>query len=293
MVRRLAIPVLWLIAPAILLATGCGLGHRAEMFRSSRPAADRRPLAVRADLPAGKMEVSSGSLKDLYDLRLSYCKDHFRPLGRFRESGEEGGVPRGDLLEIAAVPLGDQPQGRGTDEPNLLALSLRPGIPLDLRLSVGGGEMDLDLTALGVSRLAIHGGSAGTRLRFRGGNSQDLDLLRISAGEGPVRLEGLGWGRVKGLEFHGGAGEASLDWEGPGPPEAAAFLDPGTGSLSLLFPGDLGVSLSGERLDPSSPFPGFLKKGNGWLSSNWEKAERHLALVLDPGEGAVRFAWKQ
>jgi hypothetical protein len=171
-------------------------------------------------------------------------------------------------------------------------LLLRPGVPLDLRLSVGQGSMDLDLTALGIERLILHTGAAEAKVRFEAGNSRELEQMRVVAGEGRVRVEGMGWGRVMSLEFHGGAGGADLDWSGPGPQEAAAFLDPGTGSLALSFPADLGVALSARGMGAGSSVQGFQARGAGWVSSNWEKADRHLTLVLDPGEGPVSYSWK-
>lgn len=279
-------------ALTMFLLAGCGLGHRVEMIHSSRPQAGSGFLAVRADLPAGKMEVSAGSPGALYDVSLSYCRDHFRPLSRFEAEGTRAGLPGGNLLEIAAVPIKGDPAADAGEEPNLLTLLLRPGVPLDLRLSVGRGEMDLDLTALGVARLAVHGGSGPTAVRFKAGNSRDMEQFRVVAGGGPVRLDGLGWGRVTSLEFHGGAAGATLDWGGPGPLEAAAFLDPGTGSLSLSFPADLGVVLTGKGLRPGAEFRGFREQGGVWVSANRERAERRLTLVLDRGEGEIRFAWK-
>ena len=277
---------------ATLILAGCGMGHRVEMIRSSRPSVGFQSLAVRADLPAGKMEVSAGSPEALYDASLSYCRDHFRPSSRFEAEGTRAGLPGWSLLEVAALPLQGEPGATTTEEPNLMTLLLRPGVPLDLRLSVGRGEMDLDLTALGIARLAVHGGSGPAAVRFEAGNSRDRGLFRFVAGGGAVRLEGLGWGRVTSLEFHGGAGRATLDWSGPGPAEAAALLDPGTGSLSLTFPADLGVVLTGRGLRPGAEFQGFREQGGVWVSANLEKAVRRLTLVLDPGEGEIHFAWK-
>ena len=282
----------WTAAVTAVFLAGCSLGHQVEMLRSTHPQVGLQPLAVRADLPAGKMEVSAGSPVALYDVSLSYCRDHFRPLSRFEEGGTRTGLPGWSLLEIAALPLRGDPAADTGSEPNLMTLLLRPGVPLDLRLSVGRGEMDLDLTALGVARLTAHGGSGPAAIQFKAGNSRDMEQFRFVAGGGAVRLEGLGWGRVTSLEFHGGAGGATLDWSGPGPAEAAAFLDPGTGNLSLSFPADLGVVLTGKGLRPGAEFQGFRAQGGVWVSANAEKAERRLTLVLDPGEGEIRFAWR-
>jgi hypothetical protein len=276
----------------LLFLAGCAGGHPVEMIHGAGPASSRGSLTVRADLPAGKMEVSAGSPGALYDVSLSYCRDHFRPLSRFEEDGNRAGLPGTSLLEIAALSRRVEGEEATDEEPNLLTLLLRPGVPMDLRLSVGRGSMDLDLTALGIERLALHGGSGPAAVRFQAGNSRDMERFRFVAGEGAVKLEGLGWGQVTSLEFHGGAGEATLDWSGPGPAEAAAFLDPGTGGISLSFPPDLGVVLTGRGLRPGAGFDGFVERGGVWVSANRENAARRLTLVLDPGPGEIRFAWK-
>ena len=275
----------------LTIVAACAWGHRVEMQRSRRPSSSRRALRVRGDLPAGKMRVAMGSPGDLYRLSFSFCRDHYRVLDRFDAEDGGAGGEGADLLEIAGVPL-DASAAPSAGEPNLMDLRLRPGVPLDLRLSVGRGEADLDLTALGVRRLILHAGGGPATVRFEAGNSRELEEMRIVGGEGPVHLQGLGWGRVVSLEFHGGAGGGTLDWSGPGPEEAAAFLDPGPGGLHLDFPRELGVALSLQGATPGKAVPGFQPRGTGWVSPNWGRAERRLTLVIDPGEGALEFAWK-
>jgi hypothetical protein len=273
----------------VLAAGSCVPGHHVKMLRDRRDSAGRLPLSVRAELPAGTMRVSMGRATDLYDLSFSYCRNHFRASSRFEAPGTGADARGTGVLEIEGTPIA--PREGGEREPNLLNLQLRPGIPLDLRLSVGEGAMDLDLTALGIRRLALHGGTGPVTLRFKAGNSLELEQMRVVAGTGALQLEGLGWGQVTSFEFHGGSGAARLDWTGPGPAESAAFLDPGTGNLGLFFPADLGVALSGEGVPAGGSVPGFQSRGSGWVSSNWEASKRRLTLVLDPGGGRVTYTW--
>ena len=283
--RRVAVTLL-------LLLSACEGGHRVEMLQESRPASGLPFLVVRASLPAGKMEVSRGDSRDLYGLKLSYCRKHSRARSVFAPRGKTLEAAEGGLLTIALDPTRETvAEGRGSQEPNWLSLNLRPALPLDLRFDLGLGEAKLDLTALSVTRLSVHGGAGPTRIRFSAGNPRDLRLFRFVAGSGPVDLKGLGWGRVTSLEYHGGAGRSSLDWGGPGPDESAAFLDPGTGRLDLSFPADLGVSLAGGWVPPDPQPEGFRRRGEGWVSANWETASRHLTLVLEPGLAPVHFAW--
>jgi len=280
-------------ATLLLLLSACEEGHHVEMLQARRPASGLQFLVVRASLAAGKMEVSRGDPRVLYGLKLSYCRKHFRARSVFTPQGKTLEAVEGGLLTIALDPTRGTPtQACSRQEPNWLSLNLRPALPLDLRFDLGLGEAKLDLTALSVTRLTVHGGAGPTSIRFSAGNPQDLRLLRFVAGSGSVDLEGLGWGRVTSLEYHGGAGRSSLDWGGPGPDESAAFLDPGTGRLDLSFPADLGVSLAGGWVPPDPEPEGFRRRGEGWVSANWETAARHLTLVLEPGLAPVHFAWK-
>jgi hypothetical protein len=280
--------LLALAAATGLALAGCGRTHHVEMLKSGPPRTGPAPLTVRADLPAGNLRLSAGSPNRLYDLAFSYCSSHFRAAERFWEPGRVAGLAGSALLEIAAVPIGREV---AEGEPNLMALRLRTGIPLDLRMSAGRGAIDLDLTSLGVRRLSVHGGTGAARVRFEAGNSADLELLRVVGGEGPVSLAGLGWGRVTSLEYHGGSGGAAIDWGGPGPREAAAFLDPGTGGLALSFPADLSVTLSGAGIREGSLTRFFHRAGGAWVSANASTASRRLTIVLDPGTVDVDFRW--
>ncbi len=268
-------------------------GHRVTLLRESGQPSPGRALSLRADLPAGRLRISRGDPLPLYDLRFSYCRDHYRARCVFTpaEAGSAGSP--GGVLTVSAEPLLGSTRSRpGLSEPNLLDLTFPPGAALDLRVAVGEGDVELDLTVLSVHHLTVHGGSDGARVRFEAGNPVELERLRIVAGSGPVRLEGLGWGRVVNLEYAGGAGESIIDWRGPGPEEAAATVSLGTGGMVMRFPDDLGVSVSGEGATRERALAGFRREARGWVSDNWDEAGRHLVLVLNRGSAPVSFAWK-
>ena len=272
-----------------LCLDACGWGHSVQMLREVRPFQRRQALTISAQSPAGTIRLQRGGTQNLYDLQFSYCRDHFTVESRFAESPAGPGQARGDRLGIAAHEI--QPVPHPEEEPNLMLLRLRPGVALDLRLGTGSGELRADLTALSVRRLVVHGGTGPLHLIFKAGNPVDLELLRVVAGTGAARLEGLGWGSVRSLQFYGGAGSATLDFSGPGPEEAAAFVDPGTGGVEMVFPKNLAVEVSGAGVDPESPPAGFLKGEKAWTSANREVAQRHLILVMDRGSEDLRFRW--
>jgi hypothetical protein len=259
------------------------------MLRDARPFQRREALAISVEMPAGKIRLQRGGVQDLYELQLSYCRNHFTAESRFTELPAGAGGGEGAELRIAAREI--KPVSRPGEEPNLMQLRVRPGLALDLRLAAGSGEVLADLTALSVRRLVMHGGDGPLQLRFKAGNPVDLEQLRVVAGTGRVELEGLGWGSVKSLQFYGGAGPATLDFSGPGPQEAAAFVDPGTGGIDLVFPKDLAVEVSGAGVNAESPPAGFLKGANTWVSSNRQVASRQLILVVDRGSEGLRYRW--
>jgi hypothetical protein len=275
----------------LLLGFGaCGWGHSVRMLRDSRPFERRQALTISAEIPAGTIRVERGGNENLYDLQFSYCRDHFSAQSRFTPEAPGAGGGEGSQLRIAAREI--QRNSHAAEEPNLILLKLRAGIALDLRLGTGSGALEADLTALSVGRLVLHGGTGPLRLVFHAGNPVDLNQLRVVAGTGAVQLEGLGWGSVTSLQFYGGAGKALLDFSGPGPEEAAAFLDPGTGGLELVFPKDLGVDVSGRGVDPASPPEGLVRGNSNWISPNYHMAPRHLTLILDRGSEALWFRWQ-
>jgi hypothetical protein len=269
-----------------LAAGACGRSHPVKMLHEKRPDTPRAPLSVSLDLPAGEIRVEPlGSSDFVYELQLSYCAQHFRPESRFVAAAGSG--PAGDRLDVAAHPAGNG--APSSSEPNLLRLQLPVGRVLDLR-SATGGAADLDLTSLSVRRLTLHGGTGRLQARFKAGNPGDLERLQLVAGTGESVLQGLGWAGALSLEFHGGAGKSVVDYSGPGPAEAAALLDRGTGEIEVVLPRDLGVLVSG--IDPgAAPPQGFKSSGQGWESLNAAGAARRLRVVLNGGSKGVSFRW--
>ncbi len=267
-------------------ATACALGHPVKMLHETRPATQRSPMSVALELPAGEIRVERiGSSDFLYDLQLSYCAQHFAPHSRFTPA--EGSESPGDRLEAAARPL--EGASSSPSEPNLLLLKIPVGRVLDLRVATGD-RADLDLTGLSLRRLTLHAGAGRLRARFKAGNPADLERLLLVAGTGESLLEGLGWGGVLSLEFHGGAGDSVIDYSGAGPAESAALVDRGSGKIEMVLPGDLGVVVS--LTDPGAAVPqGFRVSGNGWESLNAGAAARRLRLVLQGGSEGVSFRW--
>lgn len=275
-------------ALALSLVGACSWGHPVRMLSESRPFAARGSMSVRVDLPAGAIRIARGAPKDLYRLQFSYCTSHTRPATRFTGPPETPGVE--NRLDVSASAIG---QDIGSDEEsNLVSLLLRTGMPLDLRVAGGVGTLEMDLTALSLKHLVVHGGTGRTHITFQAGNPIELEQMRVVSGAGETRVEGLGWASVSSLQFYGGPSGSTIDWSGPGPREAAAFLDGGAGRLELVFPGDLGVTISGAGVEPGRPAPqGMLVEGRLWVSPDYGRAERHLNVVLERGAAPLSVRW--
>lgn len=275
-------------ALAVSLLGACSWGHPVRMLSESRPFAARGSMSVRVDLPAGTIRVARGAPKDLYRLQFSYCTSHMRPLTRFTGPPESPGVE--NRLDVSASGVGAAVTSE--EETNLVSLLLRTGMPLDLRVAGGVGSVEMDLTALSLKHLVVHGGTAGTHIAFQAGNPIELEQMRIVSGAGETRIEGLGWASVSSLQFYGGPSGSTLDWSGPGPREAAAFLDGGSGRLELVFPEDLGVTISGAGVESGQQAPqGMLVEGRLWVSPDYARAERHLNVVLERGAVPLSIRW--
>lgn len=277
------------MALAASLLGACGWGHPVRMLSESRPFSTRESMRVQVDLPAGTIRLERGAPQDLYRLQFSYCTSHTKP-GALFSAGVSGDDP--ETWSRLGISADIAPGIDSDEEPNLVSLLLRTGIPLDLRVAGGGGRVELDLTALSVKSLAVHGASQSTHIAFKAGNPVELERMRVVSGSGEARLEGLGWGSVSSLQFYGGASPSRIDWSGPGPREAAAFVDAGTGDLELAFPKDLGVAISGTEIEAGRDAPeGMHREGRVWVSSDYAKAERHLTVVLERGAARLTVRW--
>lgn len=156
------------------------------------------------------------------------------------------------------------------DDEHSWQISLNPGIPTDLTLDVGSGEVVLDLTGLDVSELRMDGGSGRLEVSLPGGNYD----VTYDAGSGSTRMVLPDGGRLT-VDIEAGSGGMTLLI--PRGIEARVEIDGGSG----------GFDIDRNRFTQVS---GSDAKEGIWETSDYDDAPDRVNLIIDGGSGGIRIA---
>ncbi len=145
-------------------------------------------------------------------------------------------------------------------------IGLTPRLPLDLRVNVGPGSADLDLSDLTLQDLNVDGGPGSMEMSLPDG---DYDAA-VNVGAGSATMQLAANGRQK-IEVDGGAG--SLTIQLPADREARITVDGGLGSFSI----------NGRQFTHVS---GADDEGV-WETAGYQNAPDALDLLIDVSVGSV------
>lgn len=108
--------------------------------------------------------------------------------------------------------------------------------PLDLVISAGAYDGDLELGGLSLTSLSISDGAADVRLSFSEPNPVEMSRFSYTTGASDVMMEGLANANFKTFFFNSGAGDYTLDFSGELQRDAAVSIDCGFSDLTLIIP---------------------------------------------------------
>ena len=184
-VRFRIVPVL-LMAAVLLLAAGCNLraldvGNVQEKSESVEVGAAK---SVTADIAigAGKLNVTGGGAS-LLDANFIYNVEEWEPTIDYRVSGDQGRLTVEQPDSREGIPI--QPANVRYE----WDLQFNDDVPLDLEISMGAGEGDLELDSLSLNRVNFEGGAGDVNIDLSSSTLSDLNV-RIGAGDVMVDLSG-------------------------------------------------------------------------------------------------------
>lgn len=246
---------------------------------------------VEADLEVALGAVRVGPTAEeeaLFQAEVDLTSDRLRP--RFE------GETTGDRVRVSLSLGGEEVSLRGVraTRGNAWRLYFSERVPLDLDLSLGAAEADLDFSGIPVAGLNLDCGMAKATLRFDEPNPVSLERLTISAGLSNFEAYGLGNARFQHFNFDGDAGEFTLDFTGAAPrPGATVDVSVGMAALTLVLPAALPVVLDA----PSSfvthvEVPSALEqRGKGrWATPGADDLALRVSVNAGPGNVRVRLA---
>jgi hypothetical protein len=276
------------VAMAVLaLALGAGSAAAQSMRAFSTFRQLHGETRLRADLHylAGGLRVAPGRANELYRMDASYDEERYRPISDYNAA-------------TGAVELGLEAAGDG----GLRVLSTRqlrqdanvafsPAVDLDLDVTLGAVDADLELGGLSLSALTVQAGASQAVVRFSQPNRSRCRSAEITTGAAELTIVGLGNSRCDRIDFEGGMGKVTLDFGGTWTSSSRAEIKMAVGELTLRLPRRAGVRLTLDRFLASFDPAGLVRTGNGFQSPGYDRAERKLDIELTSAVGGVRIEW--
>jgi hypothetical protein len=273
------------LALGICLYAAIAQAQTMRPFSTFRQLHGESRLRVQLEYGAGSLRIDSGRPGELYRMNLSYDEERFVPLSSYDpssrvailglESRGQGGVrvvSRGQLRQAAS-------------------LSFSPRVDLDLDLSLGAVDADLELGGLRLSDLDLKTGASQTTIRFSRPNSMRCRRASFSAGAAEVTVLGLGNSRCEEIAFEGGIGKVLLDFGGASTSSARVTVKMAVGGITLRLPRGAGVRITMDKFLSSFEPAGLVRRGDEFVSTNYEGAKRRLDLDLATAVGGVDVEW--
>lgn len=136
-----------------------------------------KSVSVDIEMPAGKLLLTGGSSR-LLDADFNYRTAEGKPRAAYTVSADKG------QLEVTQEEKHIHFGGRRND----WTLRFGNAIPLDLKLELGAGQSDLNLSGMDVTRLEINIGVGQMNLDLTGDRKQDL-RVDVQGGVGSARIK--------------------------------------------------------------------------------------------------------
>jgi hypothetical protein len=270
---------------ALALGAGSAAAQSMRAFSTFRQLHGETRLRVDLHYLAGGLRVAPGRANELYRMDASYDQERYRPTSDYNAA-------------TGTVELGLEPAGEG----GLRVLSRRqlrqdanvafsPAVDLDLDVTLGAVDADLELGGLSLSALTLQAGASQAVVRFSQPNRSRCRSAAITTGAAELAVLRLGNSRCDRIDFEGGMGKVTLDFGGTWTSSSRAEIKMAVGELTLRLPRRAGVRLTLDRFLASFDPAGLVRSDNGFQSPGYARAERKLDIELTPAVGGVRIEW--
>jgi hypothetical protein len=170
-------------------------------------------------------------------------------------------------------------------------VAFSPVVDLDLDITLGAVDADLELGGLSLSALTMQAGASQAVVRFSQPNRSRCRTATITTGAAELTMLGLGNSRCDRIDFEGGMGKVTLDFGGTWTSSSNAAIKMAVGELTLRLPRRAGVRLTLDRFLASFDPAGLVRSGNGYQSPGYDRAERKLDIDVTTAVGGVRIEW--
>ena len=267
------------------LWAGAAQAQAMRPFTTFRQLHGEARLNARVEYGAGSLRVEPGEPGELYRMNLSYDEDRFVPVSDFDASS------RTVVLGLRAAGQGGVRVVSQNQLRQMATIALSPRADLALDLSIGAVDADVELGGLRISDLSLKTGASRATVRFSRPNGMRCRHAAFSAGAAELSIFGLGNSRCEEIEFEGGMGKVLLDFGGVWSSSAHVQVKMAMGEITLRLPRRVGIRLAMDKFLSSFESAGLVRRGDSFVSPNYEAAEHRLDLDLTTAMGGVDVEW--
>ncbi|MEP7226795.1 MAG: hypothetical protein ABI785_05500 [Gemmatimonadales bacterium] len=271
----------------LCLWAGAAQAQTMRPFTTFRQLHGEARLNARVEYGAGSLRVEPGQPGELYRMNLSYDEDRFVPVSDFEASS------RTVVLGLRAAGQGGVRVVSRNQLRQRATIALSPRADLALDLSIGAVDADLELGGLRISDLGLQTGASRATVRFSRPNGMRCRHAAFSAGAAEVSVFGLGNSRCEEIEFEGGMGKILLDFGGVWSSSARVEVKMAMGEITLRLPRRVGIRLTRTKFLSRFESAGLLRRGDSFVSPNYDAAEHRLDLDLTTAMGEVNVEWAE
>ncbi|HVA56481.1 MAG TPA: hypothetical protein VNF92_01210 [Gemmatimonadaceae bacterium] len=275
--RRALLPaaVLAVCAPAL---AGAQSWQTVDVSRQLR---DSNEMRVHVQYAAGRFTLRAATQPVLYAMHLRYDEDRTTPLYTFDAAAGR--------LDIGIKDVSMNWTARRTDADNKaqMTLALAPTVPIDLSMSLGATDADIDLGGLTLRGLNMESGAAAATVDFSSPNLAKIGTITIDVGAADLTARNLGNANAASLVVKGGVGSLDLGFGGNWTGDLDADVEVTLGKITLRVPRDVGVQLDMRRFLTSFDNDGLVKRDGAYYSDNWDTAKYHLRLHVQTALGGI------
>jgi hypothetical protein len=211
-----------------------------RQLRAARDTA--APMQVKVVYGVGSLHIAPADAPWLYNVHLAYDRPDKAQNIRYDTAAHTlaiGGGPKSDDIHIG---------NHNDTEDSDLRVGLARGVPLDMRVEFGAGDMVLQLGGLSVRDLAVSTGASDATVRFDAPNPVVLDHIKFEVGAASFKAIGLGNAHAQTLDVEAGAGDVDLDFSGRWTADMTVDLTSALGAVHIHVPPGVVLEQTGGKV---------------------------------------------
>ena len=270
-----------------------------EVLRREISRTSEKELMVSLDASFGTLTIKKGNRDkivaaeysrpgdDKRELEMSYDISH--GTGNLDISLTDEGRRKG--RHSSSISWEELKGDRAHPEDRELTTSFTDAIPLSLKVGVGAGRGDIDLTGLLVKSLKLSAGASSAELRCDEPNEIECEYVNIESGVSKFSARRLLNLNFRKLKFSGGVGSYSLDFGGQLRQKVYAEVEVGLGAITVYIPKDIPTRIITDEswfssVDVDDCYEKTRK--STYQNAAYDESGRSLTIKIGSGLGSIK-----